>query len=100
MNDTLSGLLCAASNDDKHFVKTPISLHCGHCVCQTCLSINNAQLINCVQCGTITNRDLRNDKESIPTKLLIKFCLSDLFNEIEKQTAESIDRLKCIEFEL
>ena len=93
-DESLNGLLCAISNEDKHFVNTPISLQCGHCICKKCVSTGAVEPIKCFQCGQTTDRDLRYDSESVTTKMLIKFCLSSLFTEIEKQTTDSIEKLK------
>jgi hypothetical protein len=94
--ESLDGLLCAISNDDKHFLNTPISLQCGHCVCKKCISTGIVEPIKCFQCGQTTDRDLRYDNESVTTKMLINFCLPNLFTEIEKQTSHSIQKLKSL----
>ena len=58
-------LECAIS-DDKHFFKEPITLtNCGHSICRECLPKNQQGKIECKICGTVTERDLSNYKESL-----------------------------------
>jgi hypothetical protein len=93
LNEVLIQLKCAGFSVDEHFVQEPIALQCGHCVCKKCISTTT---LKCSQCGKTTERDLRNDNESITTKMLFKMCLSSLFSEIEKQTNEGVVKLKSL----
>jgi hypothetical protein len=84
-------LNCGLSND--HIVKEPISLSCGHCICKTCVTDQN--VINCKICSKTTNKsELIWDKESFPFKKMIKYYLSELFEDLDKRTAHGISMLK------
>ena len=52
--------------------------------------------LKCKICGTLIERDLSDDKESIGIKRLIKIHLNDLHSLLEKQTNEHFNRLKSI----
>jgi hypothetical protein len=93
----LMEFICAKSEDDQHFVKDPITLiNCGHSICKECLPKQSNQTIKCQKCRTITDKDLRNDKESFIAKNMINKCLSGLSNEMEKQMSENLDKVKSI----
>ena len=93
-NDVYSELTCAATND--HIVREPIHLTCGHCICRACLPYEENARILCkiTDCGQITDKDLRNEKESILIKRMIKMCLTGLLNEIETQTIKGINKFR------
>ena len=92
-NNSLKDLMCGLGNDD-HYVEEPITLtNCGHAVCRSCLIRLKTNKIKCI-CGVTTDRDLRNDKESIPLKRMIKLVLPDLFEDIKIRTEIQLNRLK------
>ena len=95
-NEMYSELTCASSKD--HIVKDPIHLVCGHCICRSCLPNHANEKIECIICGQITDKDLKNEKESILIKRMIKMCLPGLLSEIEKQTIKGINKFKSILF--
>jgi hypothetical protein len=84
-------LYCGLSND--HIVKEPIILSCGHCVCKTCVTDQN--VINCKICSKTTNNsELILDKESFSFKKMIRYYLSELFEDLDKRKAHGIFMLK------
>ena len=93
-NEVYSELTCAYSND--HIVREPIHLICGHCICRDCLPNEENVKIHCKieACGQITEKDLRNEKESILIKRMIKKFLTGLLIEIETQTIKGINKFR------
>ena len=81
-NEVYSELTCAYSND--HIVREPIHLICGHCICRGCLPNEENVKIHCKieACGHITEKDLRNEKESILIKRMIKMCFVRAFIDV------------------
>ena len=94
--DNYEELICGLT-DDQHFVRNPIVLpDCGHSACKNCLPNKICVDLKCKICGTLIERDLSDDKESIGIKRLIKIHLNDLHSLLEKQTNEHFNRLKSI----
>lgn len=91
---------CALSLD-KHIVKEPISLQCGHCICKSCIPLeSNAKNNTCKVCGKVNDRDLTLDSESIAIKKAIKRNLYGLLSVIVKQLEKSIENLKCKNYKI
>ena len=94
LNEVSKNFKCALSNDD-HVAQEPISLNCGHCICKSCLLKSEYQnIITCKLCNQVTNRDLKNEKESTLVKSMIAHFLSQLFVELENKTSEGVNKLK------
>ena len=51
--ETLKELTCAHSDDD-HFLIKPISLTCGHFICQKCIPDGHIEGIKCKICDLIS----------------------------------------------
>ena len=90
-NELLKQLICGIAKDD-HFVQEPIDLKCGHSVCRSCLPTEENLSIEC-RCGVITDRNLRNEEESVTKKDFLKQQLKNLFEEIEKKTIHQLNNL-------
>ena len=60
--------------------------------------MSNDQKITCKACNQVTNRDLKNAKESIPSKVIIHHFLSKLLVELEKKTTEGVQKFKGTKF--
>jgi hypothetical protein len=92
---SLYEFVCSNSAVWQHYVKDPITLiNCGHSICKDCLPHNEPfQAIKCSKCGKVTDRDLRNDRESIIAKKMIKLNLAKLFTEMEKLVFETFDKV-------
>lgn len=85
-----------ASSDDKHFLKSPITLPvCGHSVCRQCLPQNDDSHILCKICGknTKTNRSLKEDKEPVALTKAFRRNLENLFFVLEKQSILQLNKL-------
>ena len=95
LKDVYQSLICSLSND-QHIVEEPISLDCGHYICKKCIS--SEKKITCKACNQVTDRDLKNAKESIPSKVIIHHLLSQLFVELEKKTSEGVQNFKGTKF--
>ena len=92
--DTLSVLICGLAKEDDHFLEEPIALtNCGHYVCKKCLSPDLKQKITC-KCGAITEKDFKEDKESVAVKQMIKMCLDNISTEVARKTTNQIKELK------
>jgi hypothetical protein len=52
--------------------------------------------INCLICGKINNRDIRNDNELIANKMMIIKCIPCMFTEIKKETNDGIEKLQSM----
>ena len=86
-----SDLQCGLTND--HVVKEPSTLSCGHFICKKC--VPDQAKIKCKICSIETDKsELRVDMESVPTKNIIKMCLSGLFDDLEKRATDGINSLK------
>ena len=84
-------LQCGLSND--HIVREPISLACGHCICEAC--VPDQVKIKCKICSEETDKSkLEMNKESALVKNSIKSCLSGLFDDLEKRTTDGINSFK------
>jgi hypothetical protein len=91
LNEIFSQLKCALTND--HIVREPIHLCCGHCICKLCIPIIDK--IECQICGFVTNKNLRNENESILINAMIKFHLAALYDDLEKKKTEQIEKFNC-----
>ena len=95
-DDRYEEIICGLSTN-KHFVKNPIVLvECGHSACKNCVLNENSNQFICKICDTKTIRDLRNEKESMATKRLIKIYLDDIHSFLEKQSFSQYTKLKGI----
>ena len=91
--EALIELQCAFSNV-KHFVIEPITLSkCGHAVCKNCLP-NETTLVKCKICNEISEQDFSKAQTSKALKQALKICLGSIFNIIENETSEKLDKLK------
>ena len=95
-NEKLRSILCSKSNDTHHFVKEPIVLDCKHSICKKCLLRTNIFNLECNKCEKKIYRDMSNDSESIEVKELINKSLGSLFEELEKQTSQSLEKFNSI----
>ena len=90
--EVLKELQCAFSNV-KHFVIEPITLsNCGHAVCKNCLS-NETSSVKCKICGVISEQDFSKTQTSKALKQALKICLGSIFDIIEKETSEKLNKL-------
>lgn len=88
---TLEELECAISND-KHFLRQPIALSCGHCACRSCINLEiKKEFLECTICKELNTFCLDNAKESIATKKLIQSSLYKLLQIILVQLSKSLD---------
>ena len=91
MSALLRELYCGLTND--HVVQEPISLSCGHCICEAC--VPDQVKIKCKICNEETDKSkLEMNKESALVKNSIKSCLSGLFDDLEKRTTDGINSFK------
>ena len=91
MNKVFSKLYCGLTND--HVVKEPISLSCGHCICEQC--VPDQVKIKCKICSEETDKSkLEINKESIHIKTMIKSSISGLLEELEKRATNEINSFK------
>ena len=87
---------CAIA-DDKHFLKSPITLpSCGHSVCRDCLPSSTNTEILCKLCGKInkTSRNLKDDHEPLALTKALRRNLENLFSVLEKQSILQLHKLK------
>ena len=92
LNEIFQQLKCALTND--HIVREPIHLGCGHCICKLCIPIIDK--IECQICGVVTNKNLRNESESILINAMIKFHLAGLYADLEEKTTKQLTKFNGI----
>lgn len=82
---------CCFSND-RHYVKTPIVLPCGHCVCENCIknSLNN---LICKICNKISNQKVKTACENKLVKKTIQKHLNTLVEALLKKFNDSTRKL-------
>ena len=91
MSEFIRELNCALTND--HVVKEPISLSCGHCICEAC--VPDQVKIKCKICSEETDKSkLEINTKSVLVKTIIKSSLSGLFEELEKRATNEINSFK------
>jgi hypothetical protein len=86
-------LKCAFKND--HIVDTDArKLNCEHFICQKCIPDN--KLIQCQHCGQQGTQlsDVKNESNFVNKIILSN--LNELFDELEKETVDGIDKYKSI----
>ena len=88
---------CAIS-DEEHFLIKPISLTCGHSVCQKCIPDENIKEIKCKICDTESKQDLKFSSVSKLAQQALHFAMGDIFNILEKETTDRLNELKGIQF--
>ena len=85
----LEHLECSSSLRVKHYLKEPIYIACGHCMCKECIqsevaSKNNedAGRVKCSICNEAIKVDLNQVKESTLINLLIGTNVNKLINSL------------------
>lgn len=87
---------CALSLD-KHFLRQPIHMTCGHAICKQCLSNNaNTQLLKCNICSQINKTDLNEFNESIIANKAFLTIIDQLATILNNQAAKSIEIFKSL----
>ena len=86
---------CALATD-QHFLEKPITLSCGHSICQQCAPIKASAHVKCGICSEINHTELHKIKESFVIKKLLSSNLNDLFGILEERFYSSLDLLKGI----
>ena len=76
----IDSLFCAFS-EEKHFFEKPLTLSCGHSVCQKCVPIDYKS-VKCKKCGELNNYDLKSAKESLAAKSLLALNFNELFDDL------------------
>jgi hypothetical protein len=80
---------CVLSSN-KHFVRHPIILRCGHYICKECTPESNTLICN--KCGEAIV--IRSDKESLIAKEMIKRNIEQLLGIVEFKFTESFSKFK------
>ena len=88
-------LKCAIS-DDEHFLIKPISLACGHSICQKCILDGHNEGIKCKICDLVSNQDLTQIQVSNEAQQAIQFNIGDIFQILEKETSDRLNELKSM----
>jgi hypothetical protein len=94
-NNLIENLKCALLNYD-HIVQEPLSLNCGHCICKTCSVKENK--FYCKICNKITDREMKDENESIVFNTIIYQYLPELFVELEKKASNRLKGFKGRKF--
>ena len=91
--ETIKESKCVISDDD-HFSIKPISLTCGHSICQNCIPDGHSVGIKCKICDLVSNQDLNQLKVSNEAQQAIQFNIGDEFQILEKETTDRLNELK------
>ena len=95
-NELFDESKCACSNE-KHFLTKPITLKCGHSVCQKCIPDENFKEIKCKICGTVSKKDFIRFSVSKNAQKLRSLSMADIFQSLEKETRDRLNKLKGIQ---
>jgi hypothetical protein len=93
--DKYSVFYCAIASD-QHFLEKPLTLSCGHSICQQCIPNRSSPIVKCGICNEINHTDLTKVKESFVIKKLITVNLCELFGVLEERFYSSLESLKGI----
>ena len=91
--EKIEELKCALS-DDKHFLIKPISLTCGHSICQSCIPDGHIGEINCKICNLLS--DFIQLKVSNETQQAIQSNIGDILQILEREISDRLNELKGI----
>ena len=95
MKNQILGLLKCALSNEEHFLIKPVTLTCGHSVCQDCILEENTNEIKCKICFLVSEQQ---DFSKFPVSKLDQQALSlymcDIFQVLEKETTDRLNKLK------
>lgn len=91
----LESLECALSTHLKHISINPISLACGHTICQDCSQINIDKEITCIHCNK-NQALLKNQSILLSGKCLFNTLIDDLFKNIADKFNQTLTSIKGI----
>ena len=83
-----------ASTLDEHILHDPISLSCGHYICQKCIPADTN--LACNICGIQNENVLKNSKVSLLAQYLIQLNIEGLVAHTKEKIKNSFDELKGI----
>ena len=93
--ERIEEIKCAFS-DEEHFLIKPISLLCGHSICQNCIPAACTVEIRCKICDLVSKQDLTEPSISKLAQESVNFCMVDIFQILEKETKDRLNELKCM----
>lgn len=89
-------LTCAKLSSCVHIVKIPISISCGHSICQECIPINDSHEFNCRICNKKNKSTLVDFDESLTANYLLRNSLVQIVKIIKNCTNKLLNLLKGI----
>jgi hypothetical protein len=92
-DNILSALQCSLA-EDKHIIRSPVNIQCGHAACKTCIYKNTNQIVDCKKCGAYSEIDLDCMADSFQIKCTLKTYIEDLFKIMRDQMSVSLMLLK------
>ena len=94
MNKPLLEIFKCALSNKEHFLVKPITLTCGHSVCQDCISDENTIEINCKICDLVSKQDFKTFSVSEIAQQALSMSISDIFQILAKETTDGLSDLK------
>ena len=94
MNDEIIEEFKCAFSNEKHFLIKPISLTCGHYVCQKCIPHENIKEIKCKICDVISIQDFKSFSVSKLAQNALNFLMGEIFHTLERETSDHLNHLK------
>jgi hypothetical protein len=84
MEELLNAIECVLNDDDRHIVKEPIGLSCGHSICKECIPKNRLQIV-CSKCKTTNTNDLITSRASLGIQYLLNANIQKLIQHVKSE---------------
>ncbi len=96
--DNLINVVQCSLSIDKHIVKNPKSIQCGHSACKSCIYKSTNKIVKCIKCGQYSEINLDCLGDAFQVKCTLKAYIDDMFKILRDQMNVSLKLLKSSGF--